>query len=99
VNIFRIVEQQLANIIQHARATRISIEVIQVQEKITIKITDDGIGFDMNRYKKGMGVSNIIGRSELYNGEVSIVSFPGKGCVLSIVFPLSGNPVTVLAYG
>jgi PAS domain S-box-containing protein len=96
LNIFRIVEQQLANIIQHARATRINIEFIQLPEKITLRITDDGVGFDMNQYKKGMGVSNIIGRSELYNGEVSIVSFPGKGCLLSVVFPLRGNPVPTL---
>ena len=95
LNIFRIVEQHLANIAHHARATNARIEIIQLQDKVNLKITDDGVGFDMHEYKKGVGLSNIIGRSELYDGEISIVSFPGKGCVLQVIFPLAIKPAVL----
>ncbi len=44
-----------------------------------------GKGFDPRMRRKGVGISNIISRAELYNGKVEIESAPGKGCQLMVV--------------
>lgn len=88
VNIFRIVEEQLTNIIEHAKASIVCIDFIQFENEISVMIRDNGIGYDTDKQQNGMGITNIIGRTELYNGRISINSAPGKGCRLQILFPL-----------
>jgi two-component system sensor histidine kinase UhpB len=46
------------------------------------------VGFDMSRHRKGVGITNIISRAELFNGKVEIVTAPGEGCTLSVGLPL-----------
>ena len=86
LNIFRIVQEQINNILKHAQAKLITINFKQTNDKLFIAITDNGIGFDTTKRKKGVGISNIISRAELYKGEVSIKSAPGEGCVLAVTF-------------
>ena len=47
------------------------------------------MGFDVNQQRKGIGIYNIINRSDLYNGIVDIQSSPGNGCGIYITFPVS----------
>ncbi len=51
-------------------------------------IEDNGIGFDVNSQRKGIGINNILRRAEMYNGVVEIDSAPGKGCKIHIQFKL-----------
>ena len=89
LNLFRIVQEQINNILKHANAKTINILFERKNNHLIISIVDDGVGFDTAKRKKGIGVSNIISRAELYKGEVIIVSEPGKGCFLTIDFILS----------
>jgi len=50
-------------------------------------VVDNGIGFDMTRHRKGVGITNIISRTELFSGKVEIMSKPGDGCVLTVKLP------------
>jgi len=52
-------------------------------------VVDNGIGFDMSRHRKGVGITNIISRTELFKGKVEILSKPGDGCVLTVKLPLA----------
>jgi signal transduction histidine kinase len=56
---------------------------------VYLKIADNGVGFDINQQRKGIGIYNIISRSDLYNGIVDIQSSPGNGCGIHITFPIS----------
>lgn len=85
--IFRIVQEQVGNIIKHARAKTIILKLIRDTEKISLTIKDDGIGFDTSLKANGIGLINIRTRSSLFNGEVSIISSPGNGCELIVSFP------------
>ncbi len=86
LNIFRIVQEQINNILKHAQAKLININFRQTDDELFISITDDGIGFDTTQKKKGVGISNIISRAELYKGDVLIKSAPGEGCRLEVNF-------------
>lgn len=87
LNIFRIVQEQLNNIIKHANSNNISIDLSSTDSGVRIDITDDGQGFDTAQQRKGIGLSNIQSRTELYNGTMEVISSPGKGCRLMIDFP------------
>ena len=89
LSLFRIVQEQLNNILKHAKANNVSINFMENENEINLSISDDGVGFDTSKRKKGVGITNIKSRSELYKGTVDIVSEPGHGCTLSANFKKS----------
>jgi signal transduction histidine kinase len=89
LNVFRIVQEQMNNIIKHAKATHVNIELMRNNHMVYLKIADDGVGFDVSQQRKGIGIYNIMSRSDLYNGIVDIQSSPGNGCGIYITFPIS----------
>lgn len=89
LNLFRIVQEQLNNILKHAKATNVAIGLTQTEDEIRLAIIDDGVGFDTTSKKKGLGLMNIKSRAELYKGNIDILSEPGHGCTLSISFKKS----------
>ena len=90
LTIFRIVQEQLNNIIKHAHATQAKISIAQKDDQICLCIEDDGIGFDTTKRKNGVGIKNMISRSEVSNGKVTIQSKPGEGCKIIVFFTVSG---------
>ncbi len=87
LNIYRIVQEQVNNIIKYAEAKNVSISIEADQQKIRIIVADDGIGFDVNKKRKGIGISNMINRVESFNGELVIESSPGNGCTIRVNIP------------
>jgi len=89
LNIYRIVQEQINNILKYADASQATISISQSNGNVHLSILDNGKGFDPLIKRKGIGISNIIDRIESYNGEVSIESSPGKGCKLVIRIPVN----------
>jgi PAS domain S-box-containing protein len=95
ITIYRIVQEQLNNILKHAQATSVVIELNKEKgqhEQIVLQVKDDGRGFDPRIRRRGVGLSNILSRAELYNGRVEIDSAPGKGCRLEVVLNSKALP-------
>jgi PAS domain S-box-containing protein len=88
MTIFRIVQEQLNNVLKHAGASRIDLSIRQEEDALCLIIADDGKGFDVREKRKGIGLSNITTRAEVFNGQVCIDSSPGKGCRMSVNFVL-----------
>jgi PAS domain S-box-containing protein len=88
MDVFRIVQEQLNNIMKHAKASRVSIGLFQKGTDIILSIADNGIGFDTNQIAEGIGIINIKSRAAFYNGNAAFVSKPGKGCILTVRFPV-----------
>ena len=86
--LFRMVQEQLNNIVKHAKATRVLIRLSIEGPDIVLTVADNGVGFDVSRHRKGVGITNIISRAELFNGSVEIQSSPGEGCTLSVGLPM-----------
>ena len=87
IAVYRIIQEQLNNIIKHAKAQEVSIVLREVNNYIQLAISDDGIGFDVNSKKTGIGLSNMKSRTELLGGIIQIESAKGQGCKLSVRFP------------
>ncbi len=88
--VFRIVQEQLNNILKHSKATRAEIRLAAVKDKkmLHISVSDNGVGFDTRKRPRGIGLMNITSRAELHDGDVEIVSSPGKGCTVKISIPI-----------
>jgi len=88
LNIYRIIQEQMTNIVKHAEASHVTISLEADSDMVTLVITDDGKGFDLSTTKAGIGISNIMNRVESFNGKINIETLPGKGCVMKIEYPL-----------
>lgn len=86
LNIYRIIQEQINNILKHANATEVVIELKRVNDGLRISVRDNGGGFELRTKKEGIGLLNIKSRAEMYNGTVDISSSPGNGCSLIIFF-------------
>jgi len=91
LTIYRILQEQMNNIIKHAGAKQVTVSLRLVQETnnkvVELLIKDDGKGFELSKKRTGVGLRNITSRAELFGGTVSIQSEPGKGCEMKVVFP------------
>ena len=87
IALFRIVQEQMNNIIKHSRAKKIRVNLMQNNAGIILYAYDDGIGFDLGQVNKGMGLHNIYARAKSFNGMVDIATAPGKGCSLTVLMP------------
>ncbi|HET6254006.1 MAG TPA: response regulator [Puia sp.] len=85
---YRIAQVQLNNIVKHARASSASIRLSRTSDHLSLKMTDDGIGFNPAKKTSGIGLRNIQNRVGFYNGTVQIDSAPGEGCTLTISIPV-----------
>ena len=86
LTIFRIVQEQLNNVIKHAHAKNVIISINKEANQIQVGIKDDGDGFDTSVKRNGVGLRNISSRAEVNYGTVSIISQPGKGCEMKVTF-------------
>lgn len=88
LNIYRIVQEQLSNILKHANAKTITIKVVKRIRWVTVSIQDDGKGFNLVQQRKGIGISNMINRTQSYNGSFHIASKPNEGCRVTVRMPV-----------
>ncbi len=92
ISIYRIILELLNNIIKHAAAKKVTIQLIKYPAYINLVIEDDGNGFDYNRAideKKGIGLGNILSRVDYLNGSIDVDSAAGKGTTVIIEIPVS----------
>jgi len=85
--VFRIVQEALNNIIKHANASIIKIELHYSTSILSLKISDNGSGFDQNS-RNGSGLINMKKRTEMLAGQIDINSELNAGTTISINIPL-----------
>ncbi|HXC06163.1 MAG TPA: PAS domain S-box protein, partial [Bacteroidia bacterium] len=88
LNIYRIIQEQITNILKHAHASSVKIRLDSNDGFINLNVVDNGRGFEPSDNRKGIGITNMINRIESFNGDYSLNSSPGKGCTLSVRFPV-----------
>ena len=86
MDIFRIVQLQVHNILRYAFATTASIDISRQGNEIILLIADDGVGCDLTKRKNGNGLKNIVSRANLYRGSVTTLSTLGDGYTLQVIF-------------
>jgi signal transduction histidine kinase len=85
--LYRILQEQLNNIIKHAEATKVSISLSKLGGNVILTVRDNGKGFDADATMNGAGINNMISRAKVFNGFVYVEAAPGKGCFLTVSMP------------
>ncbi|MBX7107672.1 MAG: sensor histidine kinase [Chitinophagales bacterium] len=90
IGIYRIIQECISNILKHAAAKNITVQLNKLERQLNIVIEDDGIGFDVkaSKAKTGMGLKNIDARARKLHGTFAIDSTPGKGTTAIIEIPM-----------
>ncbi len=92
VNLYRIIQESLNNIIKHAKAEAGKISIKKHNKYIHIVIKDNGEGFDFQKElyaQRSMGLKTLLERTKYLNGQVSVFSKKGEGTQLDFKIPIS----------
>jgi signal transduction histidine kinase len=87
--VYRVVQEQLQNIVKHAGARQVRIRLHNNRESMHILVKDDGRGFDKSSQQHGIGLRNMRNRLEAFAGHMQIHTAPGEGCRMEAVFHLN----------
>ncbi|SCW80222.1 sensor histidine kinase [Mucilaginibacter sp. NFR10] len=93
--LFRLCQEILNNIIKHAKANSIFVNLDYEQENLYLRIADDGIGFDLDLAKsrsierESTGLLNIAERARIIKGSLKITTSPGNGTIVELTLPLT----------
>jgi signal transduction histidine kinase len=87
INIYRIVQESLQNCIKHAKATKVDLLFQSENDHVRIIVSDNGVGFDQKKGKRGIGLKNINSRLEKLNGTYDIQSKIGQGTKVIVTIP------------
>lgn len=88
INVFRILQEGLQNINKYAKANTITVNFRKENNELHISIEDDGIGFDVSKKSKGIGMQNMISRAIDCNGKLDINSSKENGTKITLNIPL-----------
>jgi len=94
INIYRIVQESLNNIVKHSKASGAQVTVARFNNRLQIVVRDNGIGFYSSSSdgdkdgNSGLGLDSISERVRIINGTYEIESLPGSGTTISINVPL-----------
>lgn len=88
INLYRVVQEALANVRRHAAARQVSVRLVESYPKLIVRIKDDGRGFDVaarpapGGRERHMGLVGMRERMELLGGRLRVVAEPGQGCLI-----------------
>ena len=91
VNIYRIIQESMSNILKHASAEASKVSVKKFPDNIVISIRDNGSGFDFDeKYQdtKSLGLKTLLERTKFLNGQMKVTSKRDNGTLLEFQFPL-----------
>jgi PAS domain S-box-containing protein len=88
LTIYRIVQEQLTNIIKYGKAGMVNIGIEQKDGVMQLVIKDNGVGFDTTQRTNGIGITNMRSRAAILGGTVEIVSELNKGTTVTVHFPV-----------
>ena len=87
--LYRIVQESLTNIVKHAHATEVTVDLHQHAGILHLAIVDNGEGFNPTQNTTGFGLQGMKERATALGADFNLSSHPGKGCHISVSIPLS----------
>jgi signal transduction histidine kinase len=91
IELYRIVQEALQNIVKHSGARRATVEIARQSDAMVLRIVDDGCGFDVDATgSSGIGLANMRERLEPFDGLLSISSAPLRGTRIEVFVPMRG---------
>ncbi len=90
-HLFRVAQEAINNAYKYAGCTRINVNLRVEAVKLCLRIEDDGKGFDFTKIQEGNGIRNMKSRMAELQGELNIVSEPGRGTIIEGCFDLKNT--------
>lgn len=90
LNLYRITQEALNNVLKHSNATQVGVQLIEHPNTIIYTIEDDGIGFDLESNTKkpnGLGLQSILNRCHSIGGEFSLDTRENEGVIITVEVP------------
>jgi signal transduction histidine kinase len=88
VEVYRIIQEALANAANHSGASRAQVSITRQDERLTVQVADEGRGFDPAEIpESGIGLAGMLERSRLLGGQLSIESAPHAGTRVTVSVP------------
>jgi len=89
--LFHIFQEALANIARHADATKVNVRVWRVDQRVMLRVSDDGVGFDSTRVEQriGHGLANMQTRMQNVEGGIEIISIRKQGTTILAWVPMN----------
>lgn len=88
INLYRIIQESLQNCVKHAKAKKMILDFKASETDLIISLTDDGVGFNVRKGKRGIGLKNITSRVQKLQGTWDIKSKIGEGTTVIINVPV-----------
>ncbi|HLP94755.1 MAG TPA: tetratricopeptide repeat protein [Saprospiraceae bacterium] len=90
LTLYRILQELSTNVIKHAQATHLLMQLIRDNQQLTVILEDDGCGFDVSKalLQKGLGLSSIQSRVQYLHGTIEWDSVPQQGTQVTIQVPI-----------
>ena len=86
--LYRIAQEALHNVVKHAGARQVRLEVARVTDGVRLRVVDDGRGFDPDAVPDGhLGLTGMRSRAERLGGTLSVTSRPGAGTTVEVFVP------------
>ncbi|WP_083497108.1 sensor histidine kinase [Brevibacillus choshinensis] len=84
VNLYRVIQEALHNALKYSKATLIEVILYKEDDELTLKIQDNGIGFDRDQVKAGLGLKHMEERVDQMEGSLQIHSILQEGTVIKV---------------
>jgi signal transduction histidine kinase len=92
ITLYRALQEALTNVVKHAKASQVWVELSVDDESANLTVQDNGVGFGGEKsHSDGIGLAGLRERITIAGGRLNISSAPGRGTVLSAQFPLPDN--------
>ncbi|MEK8036165.1 MAG: sensor histidine kinase [candidate division NC10 bacterium] len=88
IAIFRIFQELMTNILRHAQAEHVSVELYEREGTLVLAVEDDGLGFTPSETAEGAGITGMRERAALVNGSIRLDSEPGMGTNVVVEIPV-----------
>ncbi len=88
MTVYRIIQEALTNVVKHAQATQLSVQLSTKPQSLDLQVLDNGKGFNPSKNTTGFGLRGIKERTLGLGGTCQIWSAPGAGCRISVILPL-----------
>ncbi len=89
--IYRILQEFFSNVIKHAKADNLFVNLTFEPQKLVVCAKDDGIGFNKDQVKKNAGLLNMKSRAALINANLDLQTAVGKGVSLTLEYPYKSH--------
>jgi signal transduction histidine kinase len=92
--LIRIVREALANVLKHAKATRVCLTLLYTDREVHLRVHDNGRGFatpGLPHANGGYGLTSMSRRAESLGGRIDVCSYPGRGTRVVVRVPLDSR--------